>query len=341
MISKRLAWGLLVVLLVIAPGVVAQEAPVEIPVQIIALSGPAAQPEAEISGLAWYGDTLILMPENPNMYATADHAGMLFALPKAEVVAYLDASDPAPLTPTTIPLIAPDIPAAIPGFDGFEAITFVGDRVFLTVEVWLPEGMRGEIVSGTVAPDLSAITLDLNHTVELLPQTEIVNLSYESLLPVGDQLVVIYEVNGTAVNPQPFAYKVELALDNTPVMIPFPTIEYRITDATPPDADGVFWAINYFFPGDTALYVADDPLTEAYGEGATHRLLPGVERLVAFQVTEDGIVRVDQPPIPLMLTTPLSRNWEGIARLEDRGFLLVTDRWPVTTFAFVPVENQP
>jgi hypothetical protein len=341
MLFRRLALGLFVLCLAGVPVVLAQEPPVEIPVQIIQLDGPASQPEAEISGLAWYGDTLILMPENPNLYATADAAGMLFALPKAEVVAYLDASDPAPLTPALIPLIAPDIPATIPGFDGFEAITFVGDRVFLTVEIRLSEGMRGAIVSGTVAPDLSAITLDLDHPVELLPQADIDNLSYESLLPVGDQLVAIYEANGAGVNPQPYAYEVDQALTQTTTTIPFPNIEYRITDATPPDENGVFWAINYFFPGDTKLEAAVDTLVETYGQGATHRTMPGVERLVAFQVGEEGITRVDQPPIQLLLTTALSRNWEGIARLEDRGFLLVTDRWPVTTFAFVPVEGMP
>jgi len=340
MFSRRLTSGLVVLWLVAVPVVAAQESPDEIPVQVIQLNGPAAQADAELSGLTWYGDTLILMPENPNLYATADAAGMFFALSKAEVLAYLDASDPTPLTPTPIPLIAPDIPATIPGFDGFEAITFVGDRVFLTVEIWLPEEMRGEIVSGTVAPDLSAITLDLDHTVELLPQTDITNLSYESLLPVGDQLVAIYEANGAGVNPQPYAYEVDQALTQT-ATIPFPNIDYRITDATPPDENGVFWAINYFFPADTELYTAHDPLAETYGQGATHRLMPGVERLVAFQVGEEGITRVEQPPIQLLLTTPLSRNWEGIARLDERGFLLVTDRWPVTTFAFVPVENLP
>ena len=42
----------------------------------------------------------------------------------------------------------------------------------------------------------------------------------------------------------------------------------------------------------------------------------------------------------LGMVTPLgvgvARNWEGIARLEGRGFLLVTDQFPDTILAFVP-----
>ena len=97
---------------------------------------------------------------------------------------------------------------------------------------------------------------------------------------MGDQLVAIYEANGAGVNPQPYAYQVDQALTTT-TTIPFPTIEYRITDATPLDENGVFWAINYFFPGDTKLEAAVDPLDETYGQGATHSTMPGVERLVA------------------------------------------------------------
>ncbi len=32
---------------------------------------------------------------------------------------------------------------------------------------------------------------------------------------------------------------------------------------------------------------------------------------------------------------PNLRNWEGIVRLENRGFLLMTDKYPETLFGFV------
>ena len=63
---------------------------------------------------------------------------------------------------------------------------------------------------------------------------------------------------------------------------------------------------------------------------------PGVERLLAFQFTEDGIVLAPLAPIQLqLLPDDEARNWEGIARLDERGFLLVTDKFPETILAFV------
>jgi hypothetical protein len=35
----------------------------------------------------------------------------------------------------------------------------------------------------------------------------------------------------------------------------------------------------------------------------------------------------------------LGRNWEGLVRLDDRGFLLVTDLFPGTILGFVPAPQ--
>ena len=39
--------------------------PQEVPVQVIPLTGPIASPDAQISGMAWYGDTLVILPQYP------------------------------------------------------------------------------------------------------------------------------------------------------------------------------------------------------------------------------------------------------------------------------------
>lgn len=326
-----------------APGVTAQEPHPETPITVIALDGPAAQPNAEISGLAWYGDSLLLLLENPNEYASGDVAGMFFALDKADILTYLDADAPAPLEPRPVPIYAPDIRRTLRGFDGFEAAVFVGDTVYLTAEMFAtPLSTFAVLVRGTVAPDLSAITLDLEHTITLDAQASFPNQSYEALIATQDWLVAIYEANGAAFNPQPVAYAVDHAL-TTVTQVPFPSIEYRVTDATAIDADGVFWAVNYFFPGDTHLTAEHDPLAERYGAGATHAQFAQVERLVAFRIGAQAgdpgaIARVDVPPLLLELPDDAARNWEGIARLDDRGFLLVTDRYPQTILGFVATE---
>jgi hypothetical protein len=118
-----------------------------------------------------------------------------------------------------------------------------------------------------------------------------------------------------------------------------PPLEYRLTDVTEPGADGVFWAINYFFPGEDFLLPSSDPLVERYGRGVTHAFYPQVERLVAFQYTGTAITLLDRAPIYLELPDANARNWEGIVRLDDRGFLIVTDKYPQTLLGFVPTQG--
>ena len=54
----------------------------------IPLSGAVAKPSAEVSGLAWYGDYLILLPQYPD-FANGEWDGAIYALPRANLLAYL------------------------------------------------------------------------------------------------------------------------------------------------------------------------------------------------------------------------------------------------------------
>jgi hypothetical protein len=335
--------ALLIAVLVMVPITRAQDAAPETPVTIIELSGAASAPEAEISGMDWYGDWLLLLAENPNIYATEGNAGKFFALAKDDIMTYLLAKaygqSPEPLTPVEVPVIGPDIVQTVEGFDGFEAVAFDGDTVYLTIEAEMPDGsMRGYLVAGTVEPDLSAINLDLENQLELLPQTEFGNISFESLFLAGDQIVALYELSGAGVNPQPQAQVTDASL-GAPGGVALPNIEYRVTDATTLSAGGEFWVINYFFPGEDFLLPESDPLVEEYGQGLTHAQYPHVERLVALQYDADGITFVDRAPVQLELPGEDARNWEGIVRLDDVGFLLVTDQYPQTILGFVPVPG--
>ncbi|MGD8794675.1 MAG: hypothetical protein PVF47_19150, partial [Anaerolineae bacterium] len=62
--------------------------PAEVAVRPIPLAGPAAQAEAEFSGMAWYGEHLVLLPQYPGRFEGGDD-GALFTLPRAEIVAFL------------------------------------------------------------------------------------------------------------------------------------------------------------------------------------------------------------------------------------------------------------
>lgn len=309
--------------------------PEEISVQPIALAGPASQANAEFSGLAWFGDWLILLPQYPARFSGGSE-GVLLALAKQDVLNFIDGKTMRALEPRSIPLIAPGLNAQIRGFEGFEALAVIGERIYMTVESNSGSGMLTYLVSGNIASDLSAIRLETNLLRPVPAQAAIANFSDETIVAGEDRLLTLYEANGALYNPQPKAHPFDLNL-NTLEPVAFPNIEYRITDSTPIQPDGTFWAINYFFPGDSKIAPASDPLASQFGEGATHIMYPQVERLVQFRVAGETIQRVDRAPVQLKLVSAdTARNWEGIALLEGRGFLLVTDQYPQTILAFVP-----
>ena len=301
------------------------------PVIEIPLRGPLTSRRAEISGLAWYGDHLILLPQWPTHWSN-----QLFYLDKADIVAYLTHQQTTPLEPKPIPLVDGDLVGQIPGFDGFESIAFNGDQAFLTIEAKAAKGMMGYLIAGVMAPDLSELRLDSTRLAEIQPQTDIDNFADEAIFLADNRVVTLYETSSIFVNPEPVAHLFDQALKPQGT-IPFADFPYRNTDATPLDEANRFWVINYFFPGDKLLRrqlglpgIAANPLTQD----------KPVERLVEFQYSPTGITLVNTPPITLqLLDNNVARNWEGIARLETpelNGFLLATDYYPETIFAFVP-----
>jgi hypothetical protein len=56
----------------------------------IPLTEPLADRNAEVSGLAWYGEYLILLPQYPNFSSDYKGDGVLYALPKTDIVDILD-----------------------------------------------------------------------------------------------------------------------------------------------------------------------------------------------------------------------------------------------------------
>jgi hypothetical protein len=358
---KYLVVAILLLLLVV-PVTLAQDEPVEeVEVQFIELDGPAAEPDSELSGLVWVGDYLLLVAENPNLYIGEDYAdqfeteegvsGYFFGLAKADILAYLEVDNPEPLTPFPVPVISDDIVESIPGFDGFEAAGVFDDGEGGYVGVLIieadteDESMLGFAVPGRIAPDLGSVELLLDVAVPIEPQTEFNNMSYESIIAVPGETVTestaitLYEANGTAVNEAPTGQIISLQTGELS-SIPFVNVEFRITDVTALDENDVFWATNYFYVGEDFLAAEEDPIFAEYGMGASQDEFDGYERLVAFQYAEDGITLADMAPIQLLMTEESNgRNWEGIARLDDLGFLIVTDKYPSTLLGFVAMPE--
>lgn len=297
----------------------------------IPLTGPSTRRDAEFSGMAWYGETLVLLPQYPDF--TQDGSSALYALPKAQILALLNGQEPGALTPLPVPFNAQGLADSIPGYEGYEAIAFEGERFYVTVEAQANGSTGAYLLAGEVNTDAAILTLDPSVWQYIPGQSGLANNSDESIVVTPDGPVTLYEINGAAWNRAPVAHRFDRTLQPLDA-IPFPTVEYRITDATPLDAQGRFWAINYLFPGDEWLVTEADPIAAQFGRGETHAAQPQVERLLEFQYDGAQITRTDTPPIQLRLTL-LSRNWEGIVRLDDLGFLLITDQFPETVLGFV------
>jgi len=315
-----------------------QAVPAEAPVTLLPLTGPAAARRAEFSGLAWYGDWLILLPQYPERFSAQVQGadGALFALEKRDLLAALDADAASPLAPRPIPIQWDDLPRKVRGFEGFEALAFQGATVYLSIEASPGGGMKGYLVRGEIAPDLSVLRVDSATLTEIPLPVDVPNKSIEALLSVPQGVMAFYEVNGAAVNPAPAAwlFSPEMRLS---ARLSFPALEYRLTDVSALDAQGVFWGMDYFYPGDGELRTDADPLAAQYGLGGSHAAGGPVERLVALRWSGEAITLLDAAPRYLrLLPDGKARNWEGLVRLDGRGFLLVTDKYPETLLGFVP-----
>lgn len=311
---------------------VGQVVPVE-----LQLIGPLASPSAEVSGLAWYGDTLVLLPQYPDQMP-CPHEACLFSLPRDAIERAIDAPSATELSPMPVELRLSGA-VDVDGFEGFEAVAFVGQRVFLLAESETASASCGHLFIGEVEGDLERIHVDA-HGSTLVPPTHLPNLAYEALVPLGDDIVlVLLEVN--AAPNEPVALMVQLDPDGRQTVseVEMPALEYRLTDATAVDDEGRFHVLNVYWP-DSQLRLAEQPLIPPRARDGRNEL-GVIER--TLELVWSG------PRVQLMPTTPIqissiqegaatTRNWEGLARFGARGFLLVTDEYPETMLVFAPVD---
>lgn len=306
----------------------------EQPIADIPLTGPITKKKAELSGLAWIGDTLILLPQYPEKFGPNE--GILFAIPKQEILDYLDGKSKEPISPTRIILIAPGLKDSIQDYEGFESIGIANQKIYLTIESGKNNNMMGYLISGTISSDLTEIVLDTSQVVEIQPPVQMDNRTDEALVITQNKIFTFFEINGAGLNPQPVAHV--FSLDLTPQgTISFPNLEYRVTDAAL-GSNGEIWVINNVSPNDTELFTKSDPLIEKYNGGTSAVDIQQVERLVKLNFATGAITLADIPPIQITLAKD-SRNWEGLVLLDDRGFLLVTDKDPDTMLGFIPIPK--
>ena len=298
----------------------------------IPIGGDLASSSQEISGMDWYKDNLFLLPENLN--------GYVFCINKRILDLKINNNDTSKIIPKKIKFNTPDYKKIIPGFDSFESIAFRGYEVYITIEIKFPDSMSCVLVRGHIDEKSLEITIPEQTLTTLDVPTYIDNLSYETLVIKNDHIYALFETNGSNLIPNPYALSIGIS-GNEIQKYPISNINYRITDATKIDKNNKFWAINYFFPRDKkSLNPSDDDiLVKKYGQGPTHSISDRVERIVEYKINNNNIVLTNNPHIEIKLEgEKISRNWEALARYEDKGFLIATDKYPKpnTILAYIP-----
>lgn len=301
----------------------------EVEIVDIPLLGEISKRKSEISGLCWYKDFLLILPQYPQRFN-----GKIFYVRKSTILNFLNGKINA-IRPNSFAVNISEVIKYFHLGSGFEAVAAKEDTLFFTIED-LNQGLTQSILlKGKIDTLSKKITLDSSTIAINKPEISLSNISDESLLIAKDILLPIYEANGKLINQKPYVQA--FSLNIKPLRkISFPNIEYRITDVTEIDSNNKFWAINYLFPGDIEkLKVSNDSLFFKYGIGKTHKILNYVERIVQLQYSENKITLVNRKPIYLRLNPDDSRNWEGIAKIDNLGFILATDTYPKTILAFV------
>ena len=153
-------------------------------------------------------------------------------------------------------------------------------------------------------------------------------------------MYAFFEANGRDLNPGPSVLQYD-SHNSSFAELDFDNIEYRITDSTALDVDDKLWVLNVFMPIEFWYYTNSDPISEHYGIGETHSINNHVERLLELKYNEGQITLSGEPPLYLELIDDTnSRNWEAIVRLDERGFLAMTDTYPGTILGFIPFPGK-
>ena len=312
----------------------------EVKIQEINLEGEMSEREAEISGLAWYGDYLILLPQFPFQYGDGV-SGSLFYLEKQRILDYLEGDSSKPLTPSKIKLYADGLEYFNRPGSGYEALAFNKDTVYAALESYDDEDTEGYIVMGEINFSENKIVLNQETLSKIESKNLLPNLAEEAITFFEGKVYALHETNGVNVNESPTVsvFSSDLKKQNLEA---FPNVEYRITDATDVSQDSTFWVINYLWKGDVEqLKPSSDTYFEDFGIGTTHKKALAVERLLKLKITGTGIILADSEPVYIELDLSKgSRNWEGIVKLDNLGFIVATDMFPVTILAFIPFEAK-
>jgi len=167
------------------------------------IDGPMKNSDEEISGMDWYYDNLILLPENLNGYA--------FVIKKTEIDSRINKIDTTAIRPQKIKFNTPDYKNTVPGFDSFESIAFRGYEVYVTIEIKFDDSMSCLLARGHIDERSLEITIPEQTLTTLTVPSYVDNMSFESLIINKDRIIALFEANGDSLVEKPHALSINLS----------------------------------------------------------------------------------------------------------------------------------
>jgi hypothetical protein len=128
---------------------------------ILEMSGPLTSAQAEVSGMTWKGDTLIVLPQNPTLFGNQGQLGF-FVISRSQILAAIEGTADGPILPRPVSCRAPGLSRIVKGFDGLEAMALMGDHCFMTVEAGDDTTMAGYLVCGHYDVVSNEVVMDLH-----------------------------------------------------------------------------------------------------------------------------------------------------------------------------------
>lgn len=308
----------------------------EVSVQEIKLSTPLNLPKAEISGLAWCDEKLVFLPQYPKRISN-NQQSYFYYVEKKQILAYLKGGNKKPLSTKAIKVNEGLMRDNVGTFDGYEAIDCRDSTLWLSIEsITEKQQFQSFLISGNIRfQPPTEIKLKPDTLIRLPSLSRLPNIGDEAILIQGNNVIAIHETNDNQLLKKALARSLN-SKDLTLNILDFPSIPYRITDASQVNKHNQFWGINYKYSGDDFSRKSIDGISQRHGKGKSHKKYYNVERLLKFEITNNQINLSNTPPIQLKMTEPEGRNWEGLVILDDIGFLIVTDKHPKTIFGFIP-----
>ncbi|MBN2829341.1 MAG: hypothetical protein JXR56_03350 [Candidatus Cloacimonetes bacterium] len=296
----------------------------EVKTKAILLPEPFSSKYAEYSAMCPLMDGILLVPQYPERFKTDTTEGSFLFLKNTVLKNYIEGDSTSSIACNTIEVKGLDELHKLEFYEGFEACASDDAKLYFAIEIGGEKPYTIAVKGDFNAVD-NTINLDSSSITKLETPIILENATYESIALFKQRLYFFYEGNGKAINPDAYALSTDKDFRNAE-KIPFPNLEFRVTDATSISDKGSFYVINYFWPGDAEKYKPQTDMVTLIEVPAT-----GIERLIPLKIF-NGRIEPDLKAKVINLEYN-DRNWEGIVRFED-GFLLVTDKYPETELLY-------